>query len=307
MSGVLGALGMAAIDTISDNVNNWLQGQRNVKNSKRLIDYQTDAYLRQQATLNQRLYPQMIASMRNAGVNPAMINGPMNQSAAMSSSSQNMAAPRMDAIGAAQAVSTLKLNSSQERLNNAQANSLNADAEVKRRDADLKDNELFTWFEDKALQWEKMISERTSNNANALVAEEKVNEIRKQIDVMDENINQMRESIENIKEGTKWIAPQARAVIYRNMKEGALLSGNESRASNSFYLQLEGMKAQNFKTSMEGNYIRLQQDALQFSFDLDKQFGKGERWLNLWNQSNDAFWGTFSAPMKMFNPKYLRR
>ena len=169
---VLGTIGLAALNTAANSVNNWLQGQTNVRNSKRLMDYHSKKQVETQSQLNMRLYPEQVASMRAAGLNPAMLNGPMSAApAAAPSATQNMPAAQFDAINAANAVSNLKLNNSQQEVNLAQAENLRADAASKRQDVENKKLEqellgyrLFTWFQDWQAEKSVQASQVYSNN-----------------------------------------------------------------------------------------------------------------------------------------------
>ena len=169
---VLGTIGLAALNTAANSVNNWLQGQSNVRNSKRLMDYQSKKQVETQSQLNMRLYPEQVASMRAAGLSPAMLEGPMSAaSAAAPSATQNMPAAQFDAINAANAVSNLKLNDSQRQVNLAQAENLSADAASKRQDVENKKleqellgNRLFTWFQDWQAEKAVQSSQVYSNN-----------------------------------------------------------------------------------------------------------------------------------------------
>lgn len=220
MSGVLGAIGMAGLDVATDTVSNWLQGKMDLNNSRKLMRFQTDQQLKAQSVLNQRLYPQTIASMRMAGLNPAMINGPLGAtSASMPSATQNKQAARMDAVGAASAVSQLKLLDSQINVNNAQANALNADALVKREDRDYKSFLNDTAWENYAYEKAEQVSRTSKNYADRDVALQNFKNLGKQFDILAAELDNARKDGKRIDEVIKTIVPIANAQIAQYMSQ----------------------------------------------------------------------------------------
>lgn len=296
MSGVLGTVGLAALNAVSDNINNWLQGGRNVKNSKRLMDYQSQKQVETQSKLNALLYPQTIASMRMAGMNPAMIQGPLSgPTAASPSATQNMEPARSDVIGAANAASNLNLNESQRELNEAQADKLRSEAEVNREEAGIKSKENKYFDANWLANLNKVISETYGNMADASVANAKVSEIEKTVERIDHDIQQIDEYINvlkeqgaNVKEQTKWIAPQARANIYNLSEQAKLYAGTDQRASQSIFWEIENMVEDlsvkrsvadlNRSQTSINNIVR---DIQKVTLDIEQKFGKANAWINL--------------------------
>lgn len=315
MSGFFGTLGLAALSTAADNINNWLQGGRNVSNSKKLMDYQSQKQVETQSKLNALLYPQQIASMRMAGLNPAMISGPMQAAnASAPGATQNMEAPRSDVIGAASAASTLSLNESQRELNVAQAENLRADAEVKREEAGLKEQENFYFPETWRIKMDNLIQQSLGFSADASVARARVDEIHASVDRISKDIEQINQYIdllknqgEQVKENTKWIAPQARASISNLSAQARLYSGTDNRESQKIFYQVENLaedlylkrsQADLNKSQIEIN--KVVRDAQEFSLSLEKKFGTANQWLNLFGKGLQYVGGAAGAAAGAF-------
>lgn len=282
MSGVLGTIGLAGLNAVSDNVNNWLQGARNVKNSKRLMDYQSEKQYETQSKLNAMLYPQMVSSMRMAGLNPAMISGPMSAAnASAPSASQNMEAPHSDVIGAANAVSNLNLNDSQRELNLAQADALRAEAENKREDTIGKRNINDTYFTRFYADMEQIAANTRGSIANADILEQSLKNVEQELLNLQEINNNLKKQGRMTDEQIKFIEPKALAEIASSWSYATFMSNEDKRAFARNIWEVEAAAVEVGEIASRRDLNKAQEKLAKRAYELSDKYGDAQAIMDM--------------------------
>ena len=266
-AGELGALGIGALDFGFDFASNYFQGKMDVQNSKELMDYQSNKYLDMQSRLNQNLYPQQISSMRMAGLNPAMIKGPMSQSASQPSATMNKQAARMDLVGAASAAANLELMDSQKQLNLAQAQDLLASARNKNEDTQYKSFLNDTFWDNYVYEKSEQASRTAKNNAERDRVYQSIDNLRAEYDnlvVTLDNLKKQGRLTEVQIENAKKVAS---AEVSKLLSESELNKGENKRRNdlNKWTVEVESSRVANtdMDTWMKREYMRLTREQVK--------------------------------------------
>lgn len=292
------SLGMAAGQSVLNGLSNWLQGHENVERSKELMDYQSKKELETQSMLNARLYPQQVASMRMAGLNPAMMSGPMSQGASTPSATQNMPAVTLDLIDAATAMSSIELNK-------AQAKDLEASANLKNEEAGMQSMKNLAFPEEWQIQMNTIIKQGNKASADAALAEESINQVKAATERINQEVEQLKASIDQlsaetagIKERNKWITPQAKAEIFEINSRARLLVGENQRENDKIWKTLRNMDTENSYMNTMININRVVEDAQKLSLKIQRETGRAGAWLDLFGKGV----GIVTQGVSMFAP-----
>lgn len=200
---------------------NWLQGEHNVNMTKELMDYQAKKELENQSILNQRLYPQQVASMRMAGLNPAMMSAPMSQGASTPNANMNMAAPPMDVVSPLSIGSQIDLNKANERLLAAQSNYYDEQAKKVREDTTYQSFMNDVFFDNYARDKAEQLARTKAANGQADVFYQSLKNMQQEYAILGVELENTKLKGEELREKIKTILPIARAQIaemYSNVK-----------------------------------------------------------------------------------------
>lgn len=193
MSGFLTSLGLAAGSGLINAIGSIFSSNRQQQQSKELMDYQAGLQRKQQAFFNQQQYPQMLNSMRMAGLNPNFGNGvQQGTNAGMpSASAGKVDSPTIDMASAANAYSQLKLN-------DAQADLLRTEADRNRALTEGQDIENQTAYDRIYTQLEELKSRSWNNRASASLTESTIDKVKQEVSNLKSQQKKMLAEIGNI-------------------------------------------------------------------------------------------------------------
>lgn len=264
--GVLGAIGSLGTNLVS----NYFQGKMDNENKRKMIDYQANKFLDMQSQLNMRQYPEMAASMRMAGLNPAMITSPAgSQVASMPSDTSHQQAPHMS-IGE---ISQLELLDSQRKLNEAQANQLNASANNINEDTQTKiiNNDTLYYQILTHMEYEK--SGSMVNAETAAKLRQEVTNLGQEFENLQQIYKNLQSEGRSIEETIKYIGPEAKARIANYLSQSKYMSDENARREAEYVWNVEESAAKTFMYGMQGRAVNVETKINEIILRLKKKYG----------------------------------
>lgn len=193
-------------------------------NSKNLMNYQGQLQLANQAKMNAMLYPQQVASMRMAGLNPALMSAPMSASASMPSATQSSSG--LDIQGAAQSMKELELLDAQKDNIEADTKEKQAKTAESWANTDLLDQSVLTGLQTWAKDMEEKQSRIDVNNAQVKQFEQSVKTLAAQEDELVSKIDLNKSFLKLNNKQIESFDDMMRATIREKLANANFLNAN---------------------------------------------------------------------------------
>ena len=280
-------LGGAALIAGGTALANWLfsssQQSSNVSKSKQLMDYQMMKQKEYQNWLNSTLYPQQVASMRQAGLNPAMMYGSGGMSAPTAQApngSSNMSAPKLEMLDAAQAMSNMELL-------NAQKENIEADTEQKKAntgkifaETDLLDKQNLTFLDEWSLKMQKLQADTNRQLAGTVLDTELANKTKQEISYLATAEDELLSKIGLNFAQTKFTQEQSsnynnyiQSVIAQNFAQATYMSNEDKRQGQKLMYECFNMSSLTRLNESQSNLLDVNKKLSEWSLKMQKRYG----------------------------------
>ena len=256
-----------------------LQSIFNRKQSEALMDYQTEKQLHAQSILNQRSMPQMVSSMRMAGLNPALVSGPFQQSSSMPSASVNM--PSHDVSSLAGAASQMELLQSQIDKTKAETNLLNEQSYGQQNLNDTFYMRLYTELENVAVQsnytrGQTQMFEFQKENLKAATSK-----LNNEVNLLNQQILQTKVQTQFTKEQIKYYKDTVKASISQMLASSQYMLGKNKREAETYLWDIAETAMNTYLQGTQAGVNETQNAILEKTKQLVQDYGDAETMVNM--------------------------